>query len=209
MARYTDAKCRLCRREGEKLFLKGERCGTQKCALIKRNYPPGAHGAKAYQSISEYGKQLREKQRAKRTYGLQETQFHNYYLKASQKEGATTDNLIKALESRLDNVVYRLGLAVSRSQARQLVGHYHFLVNGQRVNIPSYQVKPEDVIQVNPTKGDKNYFEQLKKGIADHESPVWLALDHEKLEGKAIGSPDKDTVEHSIDLQLIVEFYSR
>jgi small subunit ribosomal protein S4 len=212
MARYTDAVCRLCRREGEKLFLKGERCYTPKCAFEKRGYPPGVHGK--MQSArpgreSDYAKQLRAKQKARRVYGIFERQFRRYYSQASQMRGLTGMNLLQILETRLSNVVYRLGFASSRAQARQLVNHGHFLVNGQRADIPSFGVKVDDVITVRDTAKDSPYFKGLKEEAEGRTVPTWLARDLNVLSGRMLRQPERSEIDGNLDEQLIVEYYSR
>jgi small subunit ribosomal protein S4 len=206
MARYRGPVCKLCRREGMKLFLKGERCLTEKCAIERRSYPPGEHGRGRIKQ-SEYLMQLREKQKARRFYGLLEKQFRTYYEKAARKSGVTGDNLLRILESRLDNVVYRLGFAASRAQARQIVRHGHFLVNGRRVNIPSYQVKPNDVI----TLKAGSPAEQVVRDATDLTASVapWLQADHDGLTGKILKSPDRDEIDTPVQESLIVELYSK
>jgi small subunit ribosomal protein S4 len=206
MARYRGPVCKLCRREGMKLFLKGERCLTEKCAIERRSYPPGEHGRGRIKQ-SEYLMQLREKQKARRYYGLLEKQFRTYYEKAARKSGVTGDNLLRILESRLDNVVYRLGFAASRAQARQLVRHGHFLVNGRRVNIPSYQVKPNDVV----TLKAGSPAEQAVRDATDLTASVapWLQADHDGLTGKILKSPDREEIDTPVQESLIVELYSK
>lgn len=192
MARYTDANCRLCRREGQKLFLKGDRCYSTKCALEKRNFPPGQHG-QGRKKISEYGLQLREKQKTKRFYGLQETQFRNLFDKAARKKGITGENLLILLETRLDNVVFRLGFASSRKEARQLVTHGHFTVNGRKVDIPSYQVKAGDIIKVKEKSASSPKFREIKDMTIT--VPSWVTVDVDKLEGKVISIPLRDEID--------------
>ena len=206
MARDLGPKCRICRREGMKLFLKGERCLTEKCAIERRSYPPGDHGRGRIKQ-SEYLLQLREKQKARRYYGLLEKQFRNYYDKAAQRSGITGENLLRLLETRLDNVVYRLGLAASRAQARQLVRHGHFLVNGRRVNIPSYQVKPGDVIQMR----SGSPAEQVIRDATDLTASVapWLEADHEGMTGRVLKLPEREEIDTPVQEQLIVELYSK
>jgi small subunit ribosomal protein S4 len=206
MARYRGPVCKLCRREGMKLFLKGERCLTEKCAIERRSYPPGEHGRGRIKQ-SEYLLQLREKQKARRYYGLLEKQFRTYYDKAARRSGVTGDNLLSMLETRLDNVVYRLGFASSRAQARQLVRHGHFLVNGRRVNIPSYQVKPNDVV----TLKTGSAAEQVVRDATDLTASVapWLQADHDGLTGKILKSPDRDEIDTPVQESLIVELYSK
>ncbi len=206
MARYTDASCRLCRREGQKLFLKGERCYSTKCAMEKRSYAPGQHG-QGRKKVSEYGTQLREKQKAKRFYGLQETQFRNLFDKAVKKKGITGENLLIFLETRLDNVVFRLGFASSRKEARQLVTHGHFMVNGKKVNIPSYMVSAGDVIQVKEKSVSSPKFKEIKEMTIT--APSWLSVDVEKLEGKVLMLPTRGEIDTPIAEHLIVELYSK
>ena len=206
MARYTDANCKLCRREGQKLFLKGERCYSTKCAIERRNYAPGQHG-QARKKQSEYGLQLREKQKAKRFYGVPETQFRNTFEKAENKKGQTGENLMIALETRLDNVVFRLGFAASRKEARQLVTHGHFTVNGKKVNIPSYEVKAGDVIKVKEKSQSSPKFKEIKE--MSITVPSWMTVDVEKLEGKVVAMPRREDIDTPIAEHLIVELYSK
>ena len=206
MARYTDANCRLCRREGQKLFLKGDRCYSSKCALERRGYAPGQHG-QGRSKISDYGLQLREKQKAKRFYGLQETQFRNLFDKAARKSGITGENLLILLETRLDNVVFRLGFASSRKEARQLVNHGHFQVNGKKVNIPSYTVKPGDVIKVKEKSTNSPKFKEVKE--MSITVPSWVSVDVEKLEGKILSVPTRSEIDTPVAEHLIVELYSK
>ena len=206
MARVTDPKCRQCRREGVKLFLKGERCLTEKCAVERRSYPPGQHGRGRIKQ-SEYLLQLREKQKARRYYGVLEKQFRNYYKKASRRQGITGEELLRLLEMRLDNVVYRLGFAASRAQARQLVRHGHFHVNGRRVNIPSYQVRADDIVSLRPGaagEGAVRSATDLTASVAN-----WLQSDHDNLTGKVLRMPDRDEIDTPVQEQLIVELYSK
>ena len=206
MARVTDPKCRQCRREGVKLFLKGERCLTEKCAVERRSYPPGQHGRGRIKQ-SEYLLQLREKQKARRTYGVLEKQFRNYYKKASRRQGITGEELLRLLEMRLDNVVYRLGFAASRAQARQLVRHGHFHINGRRVNIPSYQVRADDIVSLRPGAAG----EAAVRSATDLTASVanWLQADHDNLTGKVLRMPDRDEIDTPVQEQLIVELYSK
>lgn len=206
MARVTDPKCRQCRREGVKLFLKGERCLTEKCAVERRSYPPGQHGRGRIKQ-SEYLLQLREKQKARRYYGVLEKQFRNYYKKASRRQGITGEELLRLLEMRLDNVVYRLGFAASRAQARQLVRHGHFHVNGRRVNIPSYQVRADDIVSLRPGAAG----EAAVRSATDLTASVanWLQADHDNLTGKVLRMPDRDEIDTPVQEQLIVELYSK
>ena len=206
MARYTDANCKLCRREGQKLFLKGDRCYSSKCAIERRNYAPGQHG-QARKKQSEYGLQLREKQKAKRFYGMQETQFRNLFDKAAKKPGMTGENLLILLESRLDNVVFRLGFASSRKEARQLVTHGHFTVNGKKADIPSMEVKAGDVIKVKEKSQSSPKFKEVKE--MSITVPSWLSVDVEKLEGKVITLPRREDIDTPIAEHLIVELYSK
>jgi len=210
MARDIDPKCKKCRRAGEKLFLKGERCDSTKCAMVKRNYPPGAHGQKMRRRPSNYGIQLNEKQKAKRMYGLLEKQFKNYYFKAIKKEGKTGELIFRFLEMRLDNVVYRAALAASRNQARQLVTHGTFKVNGKRVDVPSYQVKVGDEIVVKPSKvKDSGLWEERQKLLKKAEPAAWLELDAKDLKVKVMSEPTETDFEQMIDMSQIVEFYSK
>ena len=208
MARYNDAVCRLCRREGQKLFLKGDRCYTEKCALERRAYAPGMHG-QGRSKTSEYGQQLREKQKAKRYYGLLESQFHKYYEMAVQGKGQTGENLLALCESRLDNVVYRLGFAMSRPEARQLVTHAHFTVNGRKVNIPSYLVKPGMVITL---KDSSKSLEKIKANVeanAFRQPPKWLEYDANNMIAKVTAVPAREDIDLPIEEHLIVELYSK
>ncbi len=212
MARMIDAKCRQCRRSGEKLFLKGERCFSQKCAMVKRPYAPGAHGAqkkKGRRGFSEYGRQLAEKQRVKKIYGVLERQFKKYFLEASQSKGDTRENLIKILEKRLDNVIFRLGFAPSRAAARQLVNHGHITVNGRRLDIPSYSVRVGDVLSLKEKVKKSKLFENLAAFLKKYETPRWLVLEKEKLEGKVNNEPTAEDFDDLMSIGLIVEFYSR
>jgi len=207
MARYTGPSCRLCRREGEKLYLKGDRCYTDKCAIGKRSYAPGQHGT-SRKKLSNYGLQLREKQKAKRFYGLLESQFRKYFEMADRKSGITGENLLSILESRLDNTVFRMGLATSRKEARQLVTHGHFTINGKKVDIPSYLVNVGEVIAVK----EKSKSSEKFKGIAESfkgNAPQWLTVDAEKLEGKVVALPSRDDIDLPIAENLIVELYSK
>jgi small subunit ribosomal protein S4 len=209
MAKKLGAQCKICRREGKKLFLKGERCFTSKCALVKRNFPPGMHGVKGRGRLTSYGIQLREKQQAKQIYGISERQLRNYFKKATQKKGDTSEFLLQLLESRLDNVVYRLGFAKSRKIARQLVNHGHFLVNNKKVTIPSYQAKPNDIITLREKSLKSAFFADLPKILEKVEVPNWLFLDVKKMEGKVLNKPDKNTIVVPFDINKIIEFYSR
>ena len=208
MARYTGPACKLCRREGKKLFLKGERCTSGKCALDRRSTAPGQHGA-ATKKQREYGMQLREKQLTKRYYGVLEKQFKNYFVEADRQEGMTGENLLKLIERRLDNVVYRMGMAESRKEARQLVLHAHFLLNGKKVNIPSLLVKVGDVISVKDTSKDSPKFKELIEGQDSKISPKWLEINKEKLSAKVIALPEREDIDFPFNEQLIVELYSK
>ena len=208
MARYTEAVCRMCRREGQKLFLKGDRCYTQKCAMECRAYAPGMHGQNRSKT-SEYGQQLREKQKAKRYYGLLENQFRNYFELAERRPGQTGENLLAILESRLDNVVYRLGFAMSRAEARQLVSHGHFTVNGRKVNIPSFLVKPGMVIAIAQGSRDLEKLKQNVEANAFRQPPQWLEYDRDNLVAKVVGVPQKSDIDLPIEEHLIVELYSK
>jgi small subunit ribosomal protein S4 len=208
MARYTGADCRLCRREGVKLFLKGDRCYSDKCGVERRPFPPGQAGKKRPRD-SEYRVQLREKQKAKRSYGVLEKQFRNYYELASRQQGITGENLLRLLESRLDNVVYRLGFAASRDEARQTVRHNHILVNGGRVNIPSYRVRPGDLVSLAPAARDLTVVKAAIISSARVEVPGWLEVDVEKLQGTVLSMPQRDQIDLPVREQLIVELYSK
>jgi small subunit ribosomal protein S4 len=206
MARYTEANCRLCRREGMKLFLKGDRCYTDKCAFSRRSYAPGQHGA-SKKKVSNYGVQLREKQKAKRIYGVLESQFRTYYDKAEHMTGITGENLLKLLELRLDNVAYKLGYGASRSEARQLVNHGHFLVNGKKVDIASYKVSVNDLISVS----EKSRGTEKFKVFAENPKtlPKWIEANVENYEGKIVAEPTRDDIEIPVNETLIVELYSK
>jgi small subunit ribosomal protein S4 len=208
MARYTDASCRLCRREGEKLYLKGERCTTNKCSISRRPYAPGQHG-QGRKKLSEYGLQLREKQKARRYYGVLESQFRKYFDMAVKKKGITGENLLQILELRLDNVVYRMGLAASRPEARQLVRHGHFAVNGKKVNIPSYLVKLGDVVTVKDKSKSSPKMKDNKELAAGRPSPKWLEYDTEEMTGKIAALPLREDIDLPIKESLIVELYSK
>ena len=209
MARYTGPSCRQCRREGEKLFLKGERCYSDKCAIERRPYAPGDQGKGRRRKPSEFGLQLREKQKVRRIYGVLENQFRRYFEEADNQPGITGENFLRLLERRLDNVVYRLGFAASRNEARQFVRHGHMEVNGRRVDIPSYQVKEGDVITVKESSKDMKRIKELVELNADKEIPSWLQVNFEKLTGKVLSAPEREEIDLPIKEQLIVEFYSR
>jgi len=208
MARYTGADCRQCRREGEKLFLKGDRCYTDKCGMEKRPYPPGQAGKKRPRD-SEYRVQLREKQKAKRIYGVLEKQFRTYYQIATRQQGITGENLLRLLESRLDNAVYRLGFAASRDEARQMVRHGHFTVDGHKVDIPSFRVRPGAVIAVGAKAKEMTAIKAALISSSKIEVPGWLEVDVEKLQGKVLSLPTREQIEAPIREQLIVELYSK
>ena len=208
MAKYTGPSCRQCRREGTKLFLKGERCTSGKCSIDHRAAAPGQHGA-ARKKVGEYGKQLREKQKVRRYYGIQERQFVLYYEMAERKEGMTGENLLILLERRLDNVVYRMGLAESRKEARQLVLHGHFTLNGKKVNIPSILVKPGDVIAVKEKSRDSVKFKTLAEAMASVNKPKWLDASVEGMCAKVVAMPERSDIDFEIEEQLIVELYSK
>lgn len=209
MGRYTDSVCRQCRREGEKLFLKGDRCYSEKCAIERRPFPPGAHGQGRRPKASEYGIQLREKQKTKRIYGLMEKQFRNYFKKADQQQGITGVNLLVLLERRLDNIVYRLGFGASRKEARQLVTHGHFTVNGKKASIPSMLLRVGDVVQVKPGSMDSHKFKELKEQASYKTPPEWLSVDAENMMGRVLAYPLREQIDTTINEQLIVELYSR
>jgi small subunit ribosomal protein S4 len=211
MARYKDAVCKLCRREGEKLFLKGERCLSPKCALERRPYPPGLHGRQAQfrRKKSDYGLQLRAKQKTRRVYGVMERQFRRYFREAERRRGLTGTNLLILLESRLDNVVYRLGFALSRPQGRQLVRHGHFEVNGRKVNVPSYLVKPGDVVAVRPNSRSNALFKEVVLDLEHRAVPDWLSRDDVAMSGRILSLPERGDIDVTINEQLIVEYYSR
>ena len=206
MARDTSPQCKQCRREGQKLFLKGERCMTEKCGVERRSYPPGEHGRGRVRA-SEYRQQLREKQKTRRFYGLLEKQFRTYYEKASRQPGVTGENLLRMLESRFDNVLVRLGFAASRRQARQMINHGHWLINGRRVDIPSYQVRPDDVITIRPDSGVTDVVRQATELTA--AVPPWLQADHDALTAKVLRRPERSEITAPVDEQLIVELYSK
>lgn len=209
MGRYIDSVCRQCRREGEKLFLKGDRCYSEKCAVERKPYPPGAHGQGRRQKPSEYGVQLREKQKTRKIYGVLEKQFRNYFKKADRQQGITGENLLVLLERRLDNVVYRLGFASSRAEARQLVNHGHFTINGKKASIPSMMVRVGDVIQVRENSKESHKFQELKEQAAYKTPPEWLSVDVENLTGSVLAYPLREQIDTAVNEQLIVELYSR
>lgn len=208
MARYTDAVCRQCRREGQKLFLKGDRCYTDKCAMNKRAFAPGQHG-QGRTKTSDYGQQLREKQKAKRFYGVLESQFRGYFEQAERRPGQTGENLLSILESRLDNVVYRLGFAMSRAEARQMVSHGHFTVNGRKVNIPSYQVKPGMIVALKESSRSLEKFKANVEANSFRPVPKWLEYDANNMMAKVVAVPARDDIDLPIEEHLIVELYSK
>lgn len=208
MARYTEAVCKLCRREGQKLFLKGERCYTDKCSIVRRSYAPGQHGNDR-KKTSEYGIQLRAKQKARRFYGVLERQFRNYFAVAEKKPGMAGENLLRLLESRLDNVVYRLGFASSHAEARQLVRHGHFTVNGHKVNIPSYLVKAGDIIDIKAASRESTKIKEVLESNAARPVPKWLDVDRNTLQAKVINLPNREDIDLNVEEHLIVELYSK
>ncbi len=208
MARHIDPVCKLCRREGMKLFLKGDRCFTLKCAIEKRNYPPGDHGQRRSKP-SEYGLQLREKQKMKRIYGVHETQFRNYFEMAARQKGITGENLVRLLEQRLDNVVHRLGFGASRPQARMLIGHGHIRVNGRRVTIPAYLVRAGDVVEVTPASRDREAIKVALEGAKKRRVPTWLELDAANFKGTVRTLPGKEEMAIPVQEQLVVALYSK
>lgn len=209
MARYIDANCKVCRRERQKLFLKGTKCLTEKCPLEKHNYPPGQSGSSRRSKVSDYGVQLREKQKIRKTYGLLENQFHLYFLKASGQKGRTGENLIKLLEQRLDNTIYRLGLAPSRKTARQMVLHRHFTLNDKNINIPSYLLKPGDIIKVREKSKKLEVIHSNLKRIRENTLMPWLSLDKATLSGTFLRVPERSDIPLEANEQLVVELYSK
>ena len=208
MARYTASVCRLCRREGTKLFLKGTRCYTKKCAFERRPSPPGQHGVRR-RKMGDFGIQLREKQKVRRVYSVLERQFHNYFVEAGNLDGVTGENLLRFLETRLDNVVFRLGFATSRAQARQLVNHGHFAVNGVPTDVASFMVKPGDRIEVRENRREREPFKIAKETLRSHQAPEWLSLEPARLAGSVLSLPRRDQMPLDLNEQLVVEFYSR
>jgi small subunit ribosomal protein S4 len=208
MARYTESVCRLCRREGAKLYLKGSRCYTKKCAFERRPSPPGQHGVRR-RKVGEYGLQLREKQKVRRVYGVLERQFRNYFRDAEAQSGVTGEALLRTLELRLDNVVYRMGFASSRAQARQLVGHGHFAVNGRPTDIPSYQLRRGDKIDVRESHRAREPFKLAKETLRSHTAPEWLTIEAANLTGSVVDLPRRDQMPLDLNEQLVVEYYSR
>ena len=208
MARYIGALCRICRREGEKLFLKGDRCYTEKCAVERRNYPPGQHG-QGHRKLSDYGFQLREKQKVRKTYGILERQFRRYFYDAEKKKGITGEVLLQLIESRLDNIVYRMGFAPNRRRARQLISHGHILVNGKKVNLPSYSVKERDSVEVKESSRNMpEIIDSISRG--EHRGiPAWVEVDGVNCKGKVLRIPSRDEIQLPVQEQLIVELYSK
>jgi len=208
MARYTGSVCRLCRREGMKLFLKGSRCYSKKCAFERRPTPPGQHGVRR-RKVGEYGMQLREKQKVRRVYAVLERQFKNYFEDAESRPGVTGENLLRLLELRLDNIVFRMGFATSRAASRQLVNHGHFAVNGRPTNIASHQLRPGDRIEVRASRTGREPFKIAKETLRSHQPPEWLSVDPAKLAGTIIDQPRRDQMPLDLNEQLVVEYYSR
>lgn len=208
MARYTEPVCRLCRREGAKLFLKGTRCYSKKCAFERRPSPPGQHGVRR-RKVGDFGLQLREKQKVRRVYSVMERQFRNYFIEAENRPGVTGENLLRFLELRLDNVVFRMGLASSRAQARQLVSHGHFAVNGRATNVPSFQLKVGDRVEVRESHKSREPFKVAKETLRSHQAPEWLAVDGAKLATTINDLPRRDQMPLDLNEQLVVEYYSR
>jgi small subunit ribosomal protein S4 len=208
MARYTESVCRLCRREGAKLFLKGTRCYTKKCSFERRPTPPGQHGVRR-RKMGEFGIQLREKQKVRRVYGVLERQFRNYFNEAETHTGVTGEALLQSLETRLDNVVFRLGFGSSRAQARQLVTHGHFAVNGKPTNVPSYVMRPGDRVEVRESRRSREAFKVIRETLRSHQAPEWLSLDAAKLAGSVVSLPRRDQMPLDLSEQLVVEYYSR
>jgi small subunit ribosomal protein S4 len=209
MARNLDPKCRQCRREGEKLFLKGEKCFTDKCAIERRAYAPGQHGQKSGSRLSDYGKQLREKQKIRRIYGLLERQFHKVYVEAARSKGVTGERLLQLLETRLDTVVYRMGFGSSRTESRQIVRHNGILVNGKRVNIPSYQVRPGDTVEVADTAREQLRIKGAAEAAESRGLPDWMEVDTKALKGKLKALPARSEISSTINESMVIELYSK
>ncbi len=209
MARYTEASCRMCRRENLKMFLKGERCFSDKCSFERRSYAPGQHGQNRFKKLSDYATQLREKQKVKHMYGMLESQFRRNFVESERMRGVTGENLLGLLERRLDNVVYRLGFASSRNQARQLVSHYHFLVNSKKVNIPSYLVGPGDVVTLTENSRSNSFINENLEAVVRRGVATWLQLDKDAFQGKVLSMPGREELTIPIQEQLIVELYSK
>jgi len=205
----NNSVCKKCRRAGEKLFLKGDRCYTPKCALVKKPYPPGVHGKKRKRALSEYGNQLSEKQKLKRIYGVNETQLKNYFKKAAKSKKIATEQLLSYLEKRIDNVVFRLGFAESRAKARQIVSHGHIFLNNRKIDIPSILVKKNDFITIKKTSLNKPLFKSLENKFKKIEVPSWLSLDKGQIKGTVLGVPSFKEIKSPVDLQMIIEYYSR
>ncbi len=208
MARYTDSVCRICRREGAKLYLKGSRCYTKKCAFERRPTPPGQHGVRR-RKVGEYGLQRREKQKVRKTYGVLEKQFRNYFIAAENRPGVTGENLLRSLETRLDNVAFRAGFAPSRAAARQLVAHGHFAVNGVPTDIASFQMRAGDKVEVRESRRDREPFKVVKETLRNHQAPEWLSLDITNLSATVATAPSRDQMPLDLNEQLVVEYYSR
>lgn len=208
MARYTESVCRICRREGAKLYLKGSRCYTKKCAFERRPSPPGQHGVRR-RKVGDFGLQLREKQKVRKTYGVLERQFRNYFIAAENRPGVTGENLLRSLELRLDNVVYRMGFAPSRPAARQLVSHGHFAVNGRPTDISSFQLSSGDKVEVRESRRDREPFKVAKETLRNHQAPEWLSIDPATLSGTIVTPPSRDQMPLDLNEQLVVEYYSR
>lgn len=209
MGRNLDPKCKQCRRAGERLFLKGERCSLPKCAIVKRNYPPGFHGSRRSKRLTDYGQQLQEKQKVKRQYNLLEKQFKLTFERAKKKRGNTGDIFLELLETRFDNAIFRLGLASSRSQARQLINHGHFSVNNHRVSIPSYNLKIGDTIKIRSNKQGAKIFSKLPETMKNKEIPGWMNFDKKEMSAKVLSKPDQDSIATNFNMQMIIEYYSR
>ena len=209
MARNLDPKCRQCRREGEKLFLKGEKCFTDKCAIERRSYAPGQHGQKSGARLSDYGKQLRQKQKIRRIYGLLESQFHKIYVEAARSKGVTGERLLQLLETRLDTVIYRMGFGASRTEARQIVRHNAILVNGKRVNIPSYQVRPGDTLEVSQQAKEQLRIKGAAEAAESRGLPDWLEVDSKALKGRLKALPARSELSSTINENMVIELYSK
>ena len=209
MPRDLDSKCKRCRRAGEKLFLKGDRCTSPKCAMVKRNYPPGLHGSKGYQRITDFGQQLKTKQKIKQIYGMREKQFKNLFNKAYHKQGNTEDVFYNLLEMRFDNVIFRTGMAKSRTQAKQLISHGYYKLNDKNMNIPSHQIKVGDIITIKESKKDKKITEIIKQSLEKSEIPGWMSKENNDQSIKITGDPMSDAAKQPIDFKPIIEFYSR
>lgn len=209
MSRDINPKCKQCRRAGEKLFLKGDRCQTAKCSIVKRNYAPGFHGPKGRNRSTDFGLQLKEKQKARKQYGMTEKQFGLYFQKAKRQTGNVSENFIKLLETRLDNVIYRLGLGASRFQARQMVNHGHFIVNNHKVSIPSYIVKTGDIIKIKPNKSKIKLYTETPENLKKKDVPGWLNFNLSEMTAKVVSSPDANQLKTNFNMQMIIEYYSK